>query len=124
MLIRIEFQSETPIYIQLRNEIIKGIARKELKEGESLPSVRQLAEDIGINMHTVNKAYNLLKDDGFINVDRRKGAVIGSMKELMTESFLAKLGEEVDALIAESSCRGMSQEEFIELCKEKFNRYK
>ncbi|MCY6959174.1 GntR family transcriptional regulator [Clostridium brassicae] len=124
MLIKIDFQSETPIYIQLRNEIIKGIAKKQLLQGENLPSVRQMAEDIGINMHTVNKAYNLLKEDGFINIDRRKGAMIGSMQNIITEDFMMKLNEEVDALIAESCCRGMSEKEFIDLCKEKFNSYK
>ena len=63
MLIKIDFESDTPLYIQLKRQLIQGIARGQLKQGESLPSVRQLAEDIGINMHTVNKAYNLLKQD-------------------------------------------------------------
>ena len=56
MIIEIDFNSDEAIYIQLRNQIIMGIATSEIQEGESLPSVRQLAETVGINMHTVNKA--------------------------------------------------------------------
>ena len=56
VMIEIDFQSDEAIYIQLRNQIILGIATSSLQEGEALPSVRQLADDIGVNMHTVNKA--------------------------------------------------------------------
>ena len=76
MIIEIDFNSDEAIYIQLRNQIIMGIATSEIQEGESLPSVRQLAETVGINMHTVNKAYTVLKQEGYIQLDRRKGAVI------------------------------------------------
>ena len=76
MILEVDFNSEEALYIQLRNQIIVGIATNRLKEGESLPSVRQLAESIGINMHTVNKAYTVLKQEGFVKVDRRRGAVI------------------------------------------------
>ena len=64
------------IYVQLMNQIILGIATSRLREGDALPSVRQLADTIGINMHTVNKAYALLRQEGFVTIDRRKGAVI------------------------------------------------
>ena len=72
----IDFNSDEAIYIQLRNQIILGIATNRYREGDVLPSVRQLADEIGINMHTVNKAYTVLKQEGFVKVDRRKGAVI------------------------------------------------
>ena len=76
VMIEIDFQSDEAIYIQLRNQIILGIATSSLQEGEALPSVRQLADDIGVNMHTVNKAYSVLRQEGFLRLDRRKGAVI------------------------------------------------
>ena len=76
MFIEIDFNSEEAFYIQLRNQIIIGIAMNQYQEGDSLPSVRQLADRVGINMHTVNKAYSVLKQEGFIRLDRRKGAVI------------------------------------------------
>ena len=76
MVIEIDFQSDEALYTQLMNQIIMGIATSRLQEGDSLPSVRQLADTIGINMHTVNKAYSLLRQEGFVSIDRRKGAVI------------------------------------------------
>ena len=76
MILEVDFNSEEALYIQLRNQIIVGIATNRLKEGESLPSVRQLAESIGINMHTVNKAYTVLKQEGFVKVDRRRAAAL------------------------------------------------
>ena len=76
MYVEIDFNSDEAIYIQLCNQIIIGIATEEIKEGDTLPSVRQLAELIGINMHTVNKAYAVLRQEGFVKLDRRKGAVI------------------------------------------------
>ena len=71
MFIELDFNSNEAIYMQLRNQIILGIAQDKIKNGESLPSVRQLAEDIGVNMHTVNKAYALLRNDGYLKLDRR-----------------------------------------------------
>lgn len=76
MILNIDFNSEEAIYIQLRNQIVIGIATSQLEDGDTLPSVRQLADNIGINMHTVNKAYSVLKQEGFVKLDRRKGAVI------------------------------------------------
>lgn len=76
MLIEIDFNSDEALYVQLQNQIIMGIATATIQEGESLPSVRQLADTVGINMHTVNKAYSILKQEGFIQLDRRRGAVI------------------------------------------------
>jgi len=61
MIIEIDFNSEEALYLQLRNQIVMGIATAKFQEGDVLPSVRQLADDIGINMHTVNKAYTVLK---------------------------------------------------------------
>ena len=76
MVIEIDFQSDEALYTQLMNQIIMGIATSRLQEGDPLPSVRQLADTIGINMHTVNKAYSLLRQEGFVSIDRRKGAVL------------------------------------------------
>ena len=76
MVIEIDFNSDEAIYVQLMNQIIMGIATSRLQEGDPLPSVRQLADTIGINMHTVNKAYSLLRQEGFVTIDRRRGAII------------------------------------------------
>lgn len=71
MIIELDMSSSTPIYVQLRNQIVKGIGKGELKTGEKLPTVRQLASDAGVNTMTVNKAYQILKNEGFIRTDRR-----------------------------------------------------
>ena len=76
MLIEVDFNSDEAIYIQLCNQIILGIAMSDIQEGDSLPSVRQLADTVGVNMHTVNKAYHVLKREGYISLDKRRGAVI------------------------------------------------
>ena len=76
MMIEIDFSSDEAIYIQLTNQIIMGIATSRLQEGDTLPSVRQLADTVGINMHTVNKAYSVLRQEGFVKLDRRRGAVV------------------------------------------------
>lgn len=76
MLIEIDFNSSEAIYVQLQNQIIMGIATDMIREGDTLPSVRQLADTVGINMHTVNKAYSILRQEGFIQLDRRRGAVV------------------------------------------------
>ena len=82
MVIEIDFNSDEAIYVQLMNQIILGIATSRLQEGDTLPSVRQMADTIGINMHTVNKAYTLLKQEGFVSIDRRRGAVAVSYTHL------------------------------------------
>ena len=76
MIIKINMKSEIPIYLQLRNQIVMGIGKGGFEEGELLPTVRQMAADLGINNMTVSKAYQLLKSEGFIETDRRRGTVI------------------------------------------------
>jgi GntR family transcriptional regulator len=123
MLLTIDFESDIPIYTQLRNQIVEGIALGYLKEGDELPSVRQMAEDIGINMHTVNKSYNVLKQEGFIKLDRRKGAVISLSFEDTKESTVSKLKEELSVVLAEAFCKKLSREEIISLMNEIYNNY-
>ncbi|MBC1371928.1 GntR family transcriptional regulator [Listeria booriae] len=117
MLLEINLQAEEPIYTQIMYQIIEGIAKKELKPGDDLPSVRSLASDIGINFHTVNKAYQLLKQEGYILIHRQKGVVIHpDGVEKASEAFYAKLRRKVRPLIAESICRSVTKEEWDMLC--------
>jgi GntR family transcriptional regulator len=123
MLIKIDFQSEVPIYLQLKNQIIHGIAIGELQPEESLPSVRQMAEDIGINLHTVNKGYNLLKDEGFVTIDRRKGAIVNSIPIRQNDKAADSLKEELKNIIAQAYCFGISKDDFIDECKKIYCEY-
>ena len=121
MLIEIDFSSDEAIYQQLCNQIIMGIATLQYTDGQVLPSVRQLADEIGINMHTVNKAYTVLKQEGFVKVDRRRGAVISvdSDKQRALEAVRGKLQE----TIAEALCRGLSRKDMHELVDHIFDEY-
>lgn len=121
MLIEIDFNSDEAIYMQLRNQIILGIATSKLTEGEALPSVRQLADNIGINMHTVNKAYNVLKQDGFIQLDRRKGAIISIDVDKL--KALAVMKEQLYVILAQGSCKGISRDEVHALVDELYEEY-
>lgn len=123
--ISLDFQSDIPIYLQLRNKIIEGIASKQLLPGDPLPSVRALAQDLGVNMHTINKAYQLLKQDGFILIHRQKGVVVNPEgMPRMTEEFSSQLLEHLRPLISEAICRGMSEGEFLTICSNIFQGIK
>jgi GntR family transcriptional regulator len=121
-MIHIDFSSEEAIYMQLRNQIILGIATSRIHEGETLPSVRQLADGIGINMHTVNKAYTVLKQEGFVSIDRRKGAVVS----IDTDKIIAleELKDELVVALAKGWCKNISKEEVHALIDEIFEEYK
>lgn len=113
MLLSIDLESEEAIYLQIRNEVIKGIAKGEIEEGDELPSVRALAEELGVNMHTVNKSYALLKEDGYLRMDRRKGAVIAFYLEETKGRFLRDVNKEMELLVGECINRGISMEELF-----------
>ena len=121
MMIELDFNSDEALYIQLRNQIIVGIATTRFKEGDALPSVRQLAEMIGINMHTVNKAYTVLKQEGYVKVDRRRGAVIAiDVDKLRT---VAELKKELRVILAKGSCKNITREEMHALIDEIYEDY-
>ena len=121
MLIEIDFNSDEAIYVQLQHQIIMGIATEVLHEGDTLPSVRQLADTVGINMHTVNKAYTVLRQEGYVKVDRRRGAVIAVDVDRIRA--LAELKKELKVILAKSSCRNVSKEEIHELIEEIYEGY-
>ena len=123
MIISINFESDIPIYQQLKDQIIIGIAKGLLKKGEPLPSVRRMAADIGINMHTANKAYSMLKDDQYIVMDRRTGACVSNELPDMAKSpdragIRRSIADKILPIAAGAACRGMSPEEFGNLCIE------
>ena len=121
MLIEIDFNSDEALYIQLQNQIIMGIAMNLIQEGDSLPSVRQLANTVGINMHTVNKAYSILRQEGFIQLDRRKGAVIAI--DMDKARALLEMKEQLRVLLARGRCKNISKEEVHALVDEIYEEY-
>ncbi len=113
MLLKLDFSSDKPIYMQIRDQIVLGIAQGQLAAGEKLPTIRALAEECGINMMTVSKAYQLLRQEGYIATDRRSGAVVsprqgtGPSRETV-EGLRLRLGE--------LRLAGLSREEALDLC--------
>lgn len=119
MVISINEMSEIPIYQQIRNQIVQGISDGRLAPGEQLPTVRGLAEEIGINAMTVNKAYGLLKQEGYIYADRRSGARV--RKEFTeTKELSEKSKELLQQIISEAKVSGMTKEEFVTMCEKLF----
>ena len=121
MLIEIDFNSDEAIYIQLRNQIIMGIATSRLQEGDPLPSVRQLADTIGINMHTVNKAYSLLRQEGFVTIDRRRGAIIALDVDKI--KALEEMKQNLMVALARGCCKNITRAEVHNLIDEIFDEY-
>ena len=121
MLIEIDFNSDQAIYMQLRDQIIMGIASSRFQEGDMLPSVRQLADTIGINMHTVNKAYTVLKQEGYVKVDRRRGVMVAVDIDRMRA--IEEIREDLMVTLAKASCKNISGEEVHALIDEIYEEY-
>lgn len=124
MFLQIQFESEIPIYQQIKNQVIRGIAIGELQLGEDLPSVRQLASDIGINFHTVNKVYNQLKQEGWVVIHRKSGVMINpDLNVGKTQEYIESLDDLLKITTAEAFLRGLSKEEFIALIDKNYDSY-
>ena len=117
----IVFNSDEALYVQLCNQIILGIATSRFREGEQLPSVRQLADTIGINMHTVNKAYSILQQEGFVKIDRRRGAIIAV--DINKLQALQEAEDDLAVVVAIAICKDISRQDIHELVDKIYDYY-
>lgn len=115
MEIYLDVNSEVPLYQQIRNQVMLGVLAGSLKEGEPLPSTRQLAADLGINFHTVNKAYDILRQEGILRLTRKRGAVV--VLTSATEEFLMQWRENVRILMAEARVKGVNSDVILAECR-------
>ena len=119
MLLDIDLASQEPIFKQIRTQIVGAIATGELSPGDALPSVRSLAGDLGVNMHTVNKAYAVLRDEGDVAMRGRSGAVIAdtarSMSSAKAQEQRELIASELSRLALEFRAQGGTREEFLAL---------
>ena len=122
MLIEIDFNSPEAIYIQLRNQIVMEIAQDRIHDGDSLPSVRNLAKDLGVNMHTVNKAYAILREEGYLKLDRRKGAIV-SVEKNRKEAELEKINNYMQMIVAQAICKEITKEEMKQIVGEMYDTF-
>ena len=116
MLLQLDFSGRLPIYMQIRNQIVLGIASGELAPGEKLPTIRALAEQSGVNMMTVSKAYSLLKQEGYITADRRGGTVVSGSPGAgeLSKRYRGALR----IIAAEARLAGMDEDRFLALCRD------
>lgn len=115
MTITIDFSSSIPLYQQIRTAIIDAISAGTLQEGDSLPSVRQLANDIGVNMLTINKVYTMLKQEGYVTINRKSGALVSRNLNADLE-FLELMKSQIRLTATQAHSRNVSRENFIAMC--------
>ncbi|MCL2323382.1 MAG: GntR family transcriptional regulator [Oscillospiraceae bacterium] len=115
LFVEIDEKSEIPIYRQLKTSIISAILSGGLKEGDRLPSVRQLGSDLGINLHTVNKVYNILKDEGYINFLRNQGAYVNAIPKTCNNEDLMDFEKKLQPIIIEMRAKNIGREQFDEI---------
>lgn len=120
MLLALDFSGDTPIYQQIRNQIVCGIASGQLGPGERLPTIRTLADETGVNMMTVNKGYALLKQEGYITADRRGGTMVSGTPPEAGLSAASR--EALRVIISEAALAGMDRESFLDLCGELYSQ--
>lgn len=122
MIIRIDQTSSDPVYLQIRDRIVEAIACAQLSAGDRLPSVRALASDLGVNLHTVNKAYAVLRDEGYLVMRGRAGAVIADFQQSASPERLAasteKLEESLRQLALEHRAQGGTCRSFVDKARE------
>ena len=116
MIIKIDFNSDEAIYMQITNQIIMGIAKRQICDGDQLPSIRNMADEIGINMHTVNKAYTVLRQAGYVKLDRRRGAIVSVDVDQI--EALEAIRSELSVTQEKEGCMHISKEEIHELVDE------
>ena len=119
MIIKIDFNSDEAM--QITNQIIMGIAKRQICDGDQLPSIRNMADEIGINMHTVNKAYTVLRQAGYVKLDRRRGAIVSVDVDKI--EAIEEIRRELSVTLAKAGCMHISKEEIHELVDEIYNKH-
>ena len=115
MILDVDLASEVPIYQQIRDRIVEAIADGVLTEGSPLPATRALAADFGINFHTVNKAYDLLRQQGLIRLNRGTGAVV--TPPTADPAFHTEWSARARTLLAEAVAKGLPADEILHTCR-------
>jgi len=125
MQIQLDPNSELQLYKQLANQIIECIAQGELKNGDTLPSVRSMATDLGINVSTVSKSYHELEEKGLIELKpKAKAVIIGGQKRELEETEVEKVENALKPIMAEAFARGLEKEQMTSLFQRILKQWK
>ena len=116
-MINLDYQSRTPIYEQIINEIEKYVSLGILKPKEQILSIREMARNLGINPNTVKKAYSELENRGVIQTFSTKGTFISdNIDEIKKINIESKI-DEIKEIINELEKFGITKDEIIERLK-------
>jgi GntR family transcriptional regulator len=124
MIIKIDMSKDTAIYKQIYDEIVKGILVRDVETNESLPSVRNMAASLSVNMHTVSKAYAKLKHEGFISLQRNNRATINDKESYAySEEYVMAISDELEKIVIEAKCRGLKEKDLTEIIIKNYKKY-
>ena len=116
MRIIISNQSELPIYAQIKEQLREQILNGQIPEGTTLPSIRQLAKEVGVSVITTTRAYSDLEAEGFIATMQGKGSVVLSKDNSMVrEQYLMRIEEGLTTAIETARAMGLSEEELRDI---------
>ena len=113
MLLRLDPASDVPLFAQVAASVRADAAAGRLKPGDRLPSARDVAGALGVNLHTVLRAYQELRDEGLVDMRRGRGAVVTD-----AAAPLAHLRDDVIALTERARALGLSPDMLAALVKE------
>ena len=116
MRIIISNQSELPIYAQIKEQLKEQILNGQIPEGTTLPSIRQLAKEVGVSVITTTRAYSDLEAEGFIATMQGKGSVVLSKdNDVVREQYLMRIEEGLTTAIETARMMGLPEKELTEI---------
>jgi GntR family transcriptional regulator len=124
MQFQLNYKSGKPVYLQLVDQVKAAIASGAARAGDSLPSIRPLAEDLRVNRNTIAKAYSELESQGVIQTAAGRGSVIsGHASSLRKDARVKLLTEEIDEAVVQAHHLQVTKADFLRLAEERFESF-
>jgi GntR family transcriptional regulator len=124
MRFQLNFQAGTPIYLQIVDQVMAAVASGALRPGESLPSIRPLAENLRVNRNTIAKAYAELESQGVIETVAGKGCFVRAATSPLRKDARVKLvAEAMDDAVVRAHHLLVGRAEFVRLAEERFDAF-